>query len=387
MSKLEKLISELCSSGVESIPLQEVATIQRGVRVVRSQLASEGDYPVFQNSLTPLGYHTKSNCTSETTFIICAGAAGDIGYSHVDFWAADDCHYFHCSDQLNSRYLYHVLLWQQPYLYSQVRRGSIPRLSRTVIEKLKIPVPPLPIQQEIARILDELSEHSSNLIKQLSVELDARKKQYEYYRDKVFNDCKCDPLSVSEIAWTNIGLATSVTKHKRESGVLLLHNSDIQQNSIQIKKKEYISEEFALKNKAKILHKNDIITVHTGDVGTSAVIDEKYDGAIGFTTITTRIKDTQRILPHYVCHYLNSMRCKSDITSMTISDRSNLNQGSFETLMIPIPHIDIQREIIRTLDQLHRLYSDLSDSILIETEKRQQQFEYYRDKLLRFEVS
>ena len=78
MNKLEKLIAKLCPNGVEYKALGKVATIERGVRVVRSQLTEAGNYPVFQNSISPLGFHTEYNCKANTTFVIAAGAAGEI---------------------------------------------------------------------------------------------------------------------------------------------------------------------------------------------------------------------------------------------------------------------------------------------------------------------
>ena len=179
MSKLNDLIVELCPNGVEFKRLREVAEIRRGVRVVKSQLAEEGIYPVYQNSLTPLGYYDKYNCPPNTAFIISAGAAGEVGYSFQKFWAADDCLYVEDTLNLSSRFLYHLLLKNQPILRSNVRKASVPRLSRTVIENLKIPVPPLEVQREIVRILDTFTE----LTAELTAELVARKQQYEYYRD------------------------------------------------------------------------------------------------------------------------------------------------------------------------------------------------------------
>lgn len=79
---------------------------------------------------------------------------------------------------------------------------------------------------------------------------------------------------LNEIADTFIGLATSVTKYKTNEGVILLHNSDIKQNKIVLKSIEFISKDFADKNKGKYHRLNDIVTVHTGDVGTSAVITQ-----------------------------------------------------------------------------------------------------------------
>lgn len=175
MTKLEQLIKELCPNGVEYKKLSDIATVARGVRVVRDQLAETGDIPVYQNSIKPLGYNDKSNVKAYSAFVIGAGAAGEIGFSDVDFWAADDCYYFLCPDNLNNRYLYFVLMKNQPLILSRVRKASIPRLSRTVIENLVIPVPPLEVQAEIVKILDNFTE--------LTAELTARKKQYEYYRD------------------------------------------------------------------------------------------------------------------------------------------------------------------------------------------------------------
>lgn len=74
-----ELIDELCPDGVEYKKLSEAVSINRGVRVVRSQLSENGKFPVYQNSLTPLGYFEQNNCDGETSFIIVAGAAGEIG--------------------------------------------------------------------------------------------------------------------------------------------------------------------------------------------------------------------------------------------------------------------------------------------------------------------
>ena len=166
----------------------------------------------------------------------------------------------------------------------------------------------------------------------------------------------------------------------------MIHNSDIQQNAIVLKSVEFITEQFANKNAKKRLKKHDIITVHTGDVGTSAVVDERFEGAIGFTTITTRIYNHNVVLPEYLCHYLNSRLCKSQIAAMTISDRSNLNQSNFEKLLIPVPSISEQRRIVAILDRFDALCNGLTAGLPAEIEARRKQYEYYRDKLLSFKA-
>ena len=178
MSRLSDLINEKCPNGVKFRKIGDVAKVLRGVRVVRSQLNISGDIPVFQNSLRPLGYHSKSNVEGDITFVIGAGAAGEVGYCNKPFWAADDCYYCIPSDSINSRYLYYVISKNKSYLISRVRRASIPRLSRNVIEELVVPVPPLEVQNEIVQILDNFAE--------LTAELSNRKKQYSYYHELLF---------------------------------------------------------------------------------------------------------------------------------------------------------------------------------------------------------
>lgn len=170
---------------VKQQKLIEVVAIKRGIRVVKNQLSSNNSYPVYQNSLTPLGFYDKSNVNSNTTFIIVAGAAGEIGYSYIDFWAADDCYYFVCNNNIINRYLYYVLLKNKTVLLSKVRKASIPRLSRLAIEQISIPIPPLAEQQRIIDILDRFDKLCNDISEGLPAEIEARQKQYEYYRDKL----------------------------------------------------------------------------------------------------------------------------------------------------------------------------------------------------------
>ena len=213
MSRLDELVQELCPNGVTYKKLVDAVSIERGKRVVRSQLSTSGKYPVYQNSLTPLGYHTDCNYSANTTFIIVAGAAGEIGFSDRAFWAADDCFAIVCPEGVLNRYVYHLLLNNQNQLLSKVRKASIPRLSRSAIENLVIPVPHLEIQREIVRILDNFTKLTAELI----AELIARKTQYDFYRDKLLtfhSDTKI--VQLADIA--DIGTGSSNTNEAVEDG-------------------------------------------------------------------------------------------------------------------------------------------------------------------------
>ena len=172
------------------VKLGQVVNLQRGKRLVRQQLATTGSFPVYQNSLTPLGYYTESNRVKNTSFVICAGAAGEIGYSDTDFWAADDVYTLETSDNISDKFMYYVLLSKQDRLKSQVRKASIPRLSKDAIDKVTFYLPSLTEQKRIVSILDNFNTLTNSLSEGLPKEIELRQKQYEYWRNKLLNFSK-----------------------------------------------------------------------------------------------------------------------------------------------------------------------------------------------------
>lgn len=181
MSKIEQLIKKFCPKEVEHVPLSQSVAIKRGVRVVKQQLKEEGQYPVFQNCLTSMGFYDQTNCPAGTAFVIAAGAAGSVGYSDVDFWAADDCYYMVPPEGVNGKYLYYALKSKEHQLLAKVRKASVPRLAREVVESVEIAFPPRPVQDEIVKALDAMDA----VVKALEEERNARQAQFEAMRDKL----------------------------------------------------------------------------------------------------------------------------------------------------------------------------------------------------------
>ncbi len=171
--------------GYVVVKLSDVATVKRGVRVVKNQLSQDGKYPVFQNALAPMGYYDEYNREGEETYIISAGAAGEVGYCKGKFWAADDCLVFENLNLVDNKYLYYYLINQSEFLHRNVRKASIPRLSRDVIDRINIYLPTIERQNEIIEKLDEFSRLCNDISEGLPAEIEARQKQYEYYRDKL----------------------------------------------------------------------------------------------------------------------------------------------------------------------------------------------------------
>mgnify|MGYP002561966718 CR=1 FL=1 len=146
--------------------------VKRGKRVTRNQLAESPRgseiFPVYQNSVEPLGYYKESNCPPESAFIIAAGNAGSIGFLNVAFWAADDCYYFEPRTAIHQKYLYYALMNNQQEINSQTRRTSIPRLSRENVEQINILLPCIDEQKAIADVLTAMDEE----IEALEIERD-----------------------------------------------------------------------------------------------------------------------------------------------------------------------------------------------------------------------
>lgn len=387
MKKLGDLLAELCPNGVEYKALENVSEIKRGIRVVKSQLNQNEKYPVYQNSLTPLGFFEKTNAPANTTFIIVAGAAGEIGYSTCDFWAADDCFYFLPSAKLLGRYIYHFLLMKQEYLRSKVRKASIPRLSRSAIEKLEIPVPPLEIQQEIVRILDQFTGLTAELTTQLAAELTARKKQYEYYRDQLLTfgtKVIQKPLEAEFPSIRNgfVGTITSFFSDKK-NGVRYLEGRDIHNGTISDDKAVYVTKEFHNKHLKTHLRPDDILVVQSGHVGECAVVGDKYAGANCHALIV--MSNAGNCDSRYVAYYLQSSEGKRKLASITTGGTvKHILASKIKKLIVPFPPIEEQRRIVSILDRFNALYNDLNSGLPAEIEARQKQYEYYRDKLLTF---
>ena len=386
MSKLDKLLRELCPDGVEHKKLVDAVSIERGKRVVRSQLSISGKYPVYQNSLTPLGYHTDYNYNANTTFIIVAGAAGEIGFSDKAFWAADDCFTVVCPENVLNRYIYHLLLNNQNQLVSKVRKASIPRLSRSAIENLVIPLPPIEVQREIVRILDNFT----NLTAELTEELTARKIQYSFYRSRLLTfDANVEWKTVDEIAEVTdyvangsfAALKENVNyKHTPDYAILVrttdLVNGFDEENLVYIDKYAY---NYLSKSK---LYGGEIIINNIGaGVGTTFLCP-CLDTYMSLAPNSIMVKTNNNKFYYY---WLNSKEGQNAIRKI-VSQGSlpKFNKTGFRSIRLPVPPLDVQNRIVNVLDNFEKICFDLNIGLPAEIEARQKQYEYYRDKLLTF---
>ena len=161
---------------------------------------------------------------------------------------------------------------------------------------------------------------------------------------------------VTELGEIYIGLVTTMTEHYTDQGHLLIRNSDIKDGYFEFGENPiYLDEEFSKQNKSRMHQLGDVITVHTGDIGTSAVIGENEVNSIGFATIVTR--PNQEILDSgYFATYLNTDTHKQWAISIATGDgRSNYNLKDYTKLMVPIPQIEEQKKIAACIVNLNNL--------------------------------
>lgn len=371
MSKLNELIAELCPNGVEFEQLSKVANMRRGTRVVKKQLSTDGVYPVFQNCLTPMGYYDKYNVKANTSFIICAGAAGEIGFSNIDFWAADDCFYFACNENLINRYLYYFLLTKQNYLYSKVRKASIPRLSRSFIETIQIPVPPLEIQREIVRILDSFT----SLTAELQAELQARQKQYEYYRDQLLT-FDVHGGGTNKVQWRTLGEIAEISTGSSNT-------DDAEENGVY---PFYVRSQEPLRKNQYEYDEEAIITAGDG-VGVGKVfhyVNGKY--ALHQRAYRIHPNDSD-LLGKYLYHYFIAKFPAYIGKQMYQGSVPSIRRPMLNNFKVAVPPLETQNRIVEVLDNFDAICSDLNIGLPAEIEARQKQYEYYRDALLSFGCS
>ncbi|GAA9147048.1 hypothetical protein Taitung79_07830 [Helicobacter pylori] len=192
--RLKSLLQTLAPKGVEFRKLGEVceSTNKKTLKISEvSEVKNKGMYPVINSGRDLYGYYHDFNNDGENITIASRGEyAGFINYFNEKFFAGGLCYPYKVKDtnELLTKFLYFYLKTNEIQIMENlVSRGSIPALNKADIETLTIPIPPLEIQQEIVKILDQFSILTTDLLAGIPAEIEARKKQYEYYREKLLS--------------------------------------------------------------------------------------------------------------------------------------------------------------------------------------------------------
>ena len=182
INKIDNLVNELCPDGVEFKEFGEICNLQAGDRIIKSMMEDNFEYPVMGGGTSPTGQYNKYNFENAIT-ISRAGSAGFVNWLPNKFWATDVCFVATQKDEKALiKYVYYFVKNESQNFKHHLYGGSMPKLDKAYLWKLPIPLPPIQIQKEIVKIFDAFTELEA---RELEAELEARKKQYKHYREKL----------------------------------------------------------------------------------------------------------------------------------------------------------------------------------------------------------
>ena len=369
MSRLDELIQQYCPNGVAYVALETVCLISKGIQFNKKDMHDEGTYPVINGGINPSGYIEQYNQEEKTITISQGGAsAGFVNWLDTKFWAGAHCYVLKPTNNVLNRYLFHFVKSKEYKLQECQYGAGIPALAKSTVASLEIPVPPLPVQEEIVRILDNFTELTVELTAELTAELAARKKQYEYYRDELFRTAKdAEVYYLNEISENCDNQRKPVTSGNRIAGEYPYYGA----SGIIDYVDDYIFDgDYLLisEDGANLLARSTPIAFSIS--GKNWVNNHAH--ILRFDTYETR---------RYVDIYLNSIDLSPYITG---GAQPKLNQKNLNKIPIPVPSLAEQQRIVGILDRFDTLCNDLTSGLPAEIEARQKQYEYYRDKLLSF---
>ena len=370
MSKLEELIQQHCSDGVEYMPIGQISEIKRGERLTKSSLKADGEYIVVSGGVSPMGRYTNYNRNENTITISSYGAAGYVGFQTEKFWANDVCLCVFPKDIISNKYLYYALKREQNYLYSKTTKAIPDHIPTEIILDLKIPVPPLPVQEEIVRILDAFTE----LQAELQAELQKRLQQYEYYRDKLLSFSDLSNWGGQEVSveWKKLGEITTILRGKRLTKSQLSNDKPYAVYHGGLEPLGYYESANRTANTTMIIN----VGASAGTIGYSKEDFWSSDGCYC-------VEHSKSFNDRYIYYVLQTQEQQLK-SKVRVAGIPTLDRPVVEDLLIPIPPLAEQQRIVDILDKFYTLTADLTAGLPAEIEARRKQYEYYRDQLLTF---
>jgi len=364
ISYLEKLLGDIDIAWKTLGDIQFFEIANSGRKPVKASLRAPGSIPYYgaNNIQDYVEGHTHDG---EFVLIAEDGSASLENYSvqHVTgkFWANNHVHVVRGKSGVNTRFLYHFLCTVNfiPFLSG----GGRAKLTKGKLVDITIPVPcpenperSLQIQAEIVQMLDAFT----SLTAELTAELTARKKQYNYYRDKLFS------FADSEVEWKPLGEVVNIKNGKDwkslGAGDVPVYGSGGVMTYV---------DSFAY-------DKPTVLIPRKGSITNIFYVDEPFWNVD--TIYYTEIDNTQ-LVPKFFYYFMQTI----DLMKLdTGSGRPSLTQAILNRISVPVPSVKKQEHIVGLLDKFDTLTSSITEGLPREIELRQKQYEYYRDLLLSF---
>lgn len=388
MKNLETLIQELCPDGVEFVKLGEVCEIKTGKGITNKDCSDSDIYPVYSGGKEPMGYYKDFNRNENTITVSRVGAyAGFVNYVVEKFYLNDKCFSVipTAGNTINTKFLYYKLKSIESNIINLQSGGGVPTINTKKVGSIEIPLPPIEVQTEIVRILDKFTE----LEAELEAELDCRKRQYEYYRDKLLS---FENVGGQNVEWKKMSeVGTFIRgnglqkKDFTEAGVGCIHYGQLYTHygTSATKTITYCSTELA--TKLRKASKGDVVIATTSEnvEDVCKAVAWLGDNDVAVSGDAFIYKHNQN--PKYMAYLFQTLDFfnykKKKATGTKVIRLSGDAMGNY---LAPIPPLAEQERIVSILDRFESLTTSLTAGLPAEIAARRQQYEHYRDKLLTF---
>ena len=381
---LEKLLD---GAEVEWKPLIKVASLTRGRVISKEYLANNfGDYPVYSSQTVNNGEIGKINSfdfDGEFVSWTTDGAnAGTVFYRSGKFSITNVCGLIKIQNNLELNYKF-LFYWLSIEAKNHVYSGmGNPKLMSHQMEKILIPIPPLSVQTEIVKILDALTALTS----ELTSELILRRKQYEYYREKLLSEEELIKLGATA---ENLGDVTSISSGGTPStkepaywvgGNIPWIKSESCKNKLIDAIKHHITEMGLQNSNAKLLSPNTTLIAMVGaTIFKTAFLP--FEATTNQNIAAIKSKNELSITDKFIFYYLTNMY---DFFISKLSGYNMVNLSQIRNIKILLPPLEEQQRIVSILDKFEILTNSITEGLPLAIEQSQKRYEYYRELLLNF---
>ena len=413
LNKISEKLESQIKYEISCIELEKIIKIKNGKDW---KSLEKGNIPVYGSGGKMGVFVDKYSYNKPTVLIPRKGSIENIFYLEKPFWNVDTIFYTEINEEkILPKYFYYFM--QNYNIKSLSTDSTRPSITQSTLNKLKILLPPIEIQNKIVKILDRFQELLSDTKGLLPLEIEQRRKQYEYYREKLltFDEGEGYALSTAqrqitskffellkkaakiagvgvsdkvewktlrEIAVGNLTYGSGASAIEYDGEVRYVRITDIDTNG-NLKEEKFSPSEIEEKY---FLNYGDILFARSGATVGKNYIHQSGENSVYAGYLIRLIVNQKLALPKYIYHCINTTEYFKFVeNTKSNGSQPNINAKQYSDFKILLPPLPVQEYIVSILDKFDALVNDLSQGLPREIELRQKQYEYYREKLLNFE--
>ena len=389
MSRLQELMRELCPDGVEYKALGDVCNIRTGLKP--KSIAETGLFAYINAGTSNSGYVAESNTIGDTVTTPSRGQGGIgfIGYQSDDFWCGPLCYRVRARNgNLLNRFVYHAMWFCRPQILSFVNEGGTPALNRRDLQTLRIPVPPIEVQREVVRILDEYTAAHDELVRQLEQEMRLREQQLSIARNELLTFSERERvrwMALADVATFGGGHTPSkaVAANYEDDGIWWVTSKDVKTDvltSTGITISELGASTLTLYPRGTL-----VMVTRSGVLKRLLPVAFLDDDMTVNQDIKAIMPDESKVLSRYLFHVLKKddtiIREQYGKVGGTVD---SVNFNMVKKHKVPVPPIEVQQRAVEQLDAYVTAHNELAGALTEDLVHCDQRLTLVRNQLLSF---